>query len=106
MNFKVTGYWKATLNRTVGKPVMNTFAANNVPCKVRLVLKQLFDLYPMMFSANLFDQKVQQFPSCSIIVVLHVAVLFRPTPTSEQKSEQAIFMCHECTADGEKIGRF
>ena len=77
----------------------NTSAANTVPCKVRLVLKQLFDLYPMVFSANLFDQKVQQIPSCSIIVwpqrqsyhlnrapshcvtavELQVAILFRPT---------------------------
>ena len=77
--------------------ILNTFAANTVPCKVGLVL--LFDLYPMVFSANLFDQKVQQIPSCSIIVrpesqscnsnkapshcitavELHVAILFRPT---------------------------
>ena len=40
----------------------NTFAVNTVPCKVCLVLKQLFDLYPMVF------QQVQQIPSCSIIV--------------------------------------
>ena len=54
--------------KVLNKEYKNTFAASTVPCKVRLVLKQLFDLYAMVFSANLFDRKVQQFPFCLIIV--------------------------------------
>ena len=32
---------------------INTFAASTVPYKVRLVLRQLFDFYPMVFSTDL-----------------------------------------------------
>ena len=65
----VIGITESKLDETVPDgEINNTFAANTVPCKVHLVLKQLFDLYPMAFSANLFDQKSQQIPSCSIVV--------------------------------------